>query len=106
MEHLNELLILDNSQSSYGILSGEFKPYCIIRYGIICLQPESTEEERASFCVHAQEWLSIFLAAGLHKGSRMSSSVIVHCGNCNTFISGLRSENLFPFFEGENTART
>lgn len=56
------------------------------------------EGERASFCVHAQERLSIFLAAGLHKGSRMSSSVIAHCDNCNTFSSGLGSENLFSLF--------
>lgn len=62
MEHLNELLILDGSQSFHSILSGEFKLYCIIRYGIICLQPESTERGGESkllcACTRVAEYLS------------------------------------------------
>lgn len=40
--------------------------------------------DRECFCVHIQVRLSIFLATRLHKGSRMSSSVIVHYDNCST----------------------
>lgn len=50
------------------------------------------ERERASFCVHAQVWLSNFLATGLQKGSRMSSSVTVPWDNYNTFNSLLAQD--------------
>lgn len=53
--------------------------------------------DKECFCVHIQVRLSIFLATRLHKGSRMSSSVIVHCDNRSTL-------NLFLHWTGVCTS--
>lgn len=64
-------------------------PALFYRDRILC---SPRDRERASFCVHMHSWLSSFLVTGLHKGNRISSSMIVHFENCNTSDSFLAQD--------------